>query len=631
MPDTHLWIGTDGNWGTAGNWNPSGPPVAGDGIAFASDNALPSSNYNTGPLAFGTVTYSSTKSSVAPSLATLIGSGNTCGALTINNATGASTFSIDCIPSGDVSCNWEAGKTLTVSVNVTGAIAMTGGGLVSVVADVATGLVGLTNGSDLSIVATKTLTANVTAGNGSSISAGAGASAGTIVGTVTASAAGVTITWTNLAIAGNIAAAGFNITHSGTGGTLTVNAAATLDAGTATAAAFAVNVTNAAGTVTISKLLTTGAVTFNAAGSITLPVAMQTGNFTVTTVATLTCNAAGSTVTVGGNLSGTAITTLTNNLDLTLTGTCNAAWAPGPPRWITATGAVTQTGLVVAKGLAGNGTWAFGGQSLRLYTHGDTTDFWTFTGTCSGAGEFYPCYYASGARANSVLISCGAANFRPAPTSYDMTLTLAAGLTTTGQLIFRDASTKVNTLVCNGPFSVGAITLGTPPGTDIAKLTLAAGYDHSFTSVTRAATNTATTHELNLNGKIVVSGNMTLAGIAVDWGSAKVTVGGNVVGTDGGTQTNTGAVIYGDGGTQITNLNNTSVTPIYAYKASRAVHAHRLGLDAPKPSLDCDEANSSGNTKVRFRNLISGGLSRSTGRGRKTSAMGNSRRRLTRA
>lgn len=564
LADTHLWTGTDGNWSTAGNWSPAGPPGAGDTIGFANANALPSGNYNAGPLVFGTVTYTSQVTG-GTSLSALIGSGNTCTSLGISNTSGITGFGIDRDVATGATCNWASG-TVTVSIAVTGTLQLSGGATLAISQSVATGVITLTGGSDLSIAATKTLTASVTAGNGSTLSA-SGAT-GTLAGTFTASAAGAVITWTNLAITGNIAAAGYTITHNGTG-TLTVNAAATLDAGTATAGAFAVNITNAAGTVTISKLLTTGTVIFDAAGNITLPAAIQTGAWTVTTVATLTCAASpGTTVTAGGTVLGAAITTLTNPLNLTMTGTGNLSWALGDPKQITtltASGTTTLNGTVFCRALAGTGDLVLGAQSL--YFQGSSANFWTYaptgTGMTSTTGRVYLLYYTDASLTNAMSINAGSANVRIYPYLNDVTLTVAGNFQTTGTLLLYSLSTsKGCALVVGGNFSAGVITLGDTTKNSVGTITLAATGTHAFTSLAVAGTSTA--HVLNLAGKVTISGNLTLAGITANFGGARITAAGNVTisGADATSIANTGCDLFSDGAGRVLTIDYIgAVTP----------------------------------------------------------------------
>lgn len=528
-------------WADPANWCGAGPPGANDTVMFgnvegaADGSRLPSTGPGVALVVHIAGAYTGTRA-----LSDFILSGASATTLSLYGLF-AATLNVD-LPVSTLT-NTDRPYSLNLAVAHAGAVQATGGATVNIAENVTvTGGITLTGGSDLSIAAAKTLTGNVTMGTGSVISAGGAGAA--IIGVVTASASGAAIVWTNLTITGNIAAAGYDITHGGTGGTLTLNAAATLDAGTATAGPFAVNITHAAGTVVISKLLTTGAVTFNATGTgnITLPAAIQTGAFTVTNVAgTLTCAASpGTTVTAGGTVLGQAIGILTNPLNLTLTGTDNLSWNLAGVKAITtltANGTTTLNGTVLLKALAGTGDIALGTRSL--YFHLSSANFWTYAPTGTGmtgtTGIVYLLYLTIANRANAQSIDAGSAQVWIYPATNDVTLSVAGDFKTTGALQLRsNTAEKASGLDVAGDFQAGAITLGTAAGTDVGKLTLAAGYSHSFTSVTRAAANTGTTHEVNANGNVVVSGDITLAGIAATANGATVVCAGTfTVGTGG--------------------------------------------------------------------------------------------------
>lgn len=561
----------DRTWTNPANWQGIGPPIALDTVTFgnlegaADGSRLPSTGSGISLVVNIDGAYTGTRA-----LSDFILSGASATTLSLYGSF-AATLNVD-LPVSTLTATGVA-YWLNVTVAHAGAVQATGGAMVNIAQNVTvTGGITLTGGSDLSIAATKTLTAAVTAGNGSTLSAGG--ATGTLAGTFTASAAGCAITWTNLAVTGNIAAAGYDITHGGTGGTLTLNAAATLDAGTATAGPFAVNITNAAGTVVISKLLTTGAVTFNATGTgnITLPAAIQTGAFTITNVAgTLTCAASpGTTVTAGGTVLGASIGILTNPLNLTLTGTGNLNWSLFGPKAITtltANGTTTLNGTVVLKALAGTGDIGLGGQGL--YFHGSSANFWSYAPTGTGmtgtTGVVYLVYNTTADRANAQSINAGSAKVCIFPGANDVTLSVAGDFKTTGTLELRsNTAGKASGLAVAGAFQAGAITLGTEAGTDVGHLTLAAGYSHSFTSVTRASANTGTTHALNLGGHCTISGNITLAGVAVQFGRVRITAGAAsaVNGLNATSLANTGCDFLADGGAKVFTFTNIgAVTP----------------------------------------------------------------------
>lgn len=425
------------------------------------------------------------------------------------------------------------------------------------------GLAGCTVTAKTIVVgAGKTLTASMNIDENTSISAaGAGA---VLAGVLTASAPNAVITWTNLAITGNIAAAGYTITHNGTGGTLTVNAAATLDAGTATAGAFAVNITNAAGTVTISKLLTTGTVIFNAAGNITLPAAIQTGAWTVTTVATLTCAASpGTTVSAGGTVLGTAIGTLTGNLNLTLTGTGKTLyWIVGDEGGpsldlLTVTGSYTMTdAFVLSRRVAGTGSVDLGGFDFDLFPTAD--DF--FTGTVAFTnGNFVLNIETSVSNAANINLGDTTVQVFTAEAAADRVLTASGGFQTTGDISVGHAILAWRTsLVVSGDFACRDATLAWSGAGGPATVTLGAAGNHAFRNVARRAGNLLTTHALNLAGRCTVSGNLALAGITANFGGARITAGAAsaVNGLNATGLTNTRCDFLGDGGTKVFTFSN---------------------------------------------------------------------------
>jgi len=205
------------------------------------------------------------------------------------------------------------------------------------------------------------------------------------------------------------------------------------------------------------------------------------------------------------------------------------------------------------------GTIVPGAGSLRLYPGDD--NFWTGAPTVSGTGRVI--IFAIGtAWSNAAAITlANTVTFEVAVASAaERIITLAGGLTC-GPVIVRGNynATHISKLSMTGPLNCTTLTLGSASN-DTGRVALSAGQTHTIAGAV-AKRGTSTAHQLTFGGTCLLGGNVTLAGITPDFGSAYIYATGDITidGASAGTISNTGGYIFANGHTvTIQNLAYTT-------------------------------------------------------------------------
>ena len=214
---------------------------------------------------------------------------------------------------------------------------------------------------------------------------------------------------------------------------------------------------------------------------------------------------------------------------------------------------MTLSGDTYFKKLSGGATATVNvATSKRLFIRVPAANFWDFDGTCTGATGTVFIYGTTANAANAKIVDVGTADFDVLTANH--TITLSAGLACDNLMVHGYGAGTTGTVVSSGPLTVATnVVLGNADNTN-GVLTMAAGETNSIGG-TVAKTGTGTGHGLNLAGTVTFGGNVTLAGITPDFGSAVIEASGDLtIEADGsGTVANTDGVIFANGNTLTVN------------------------------------------------------------------------------
>jgi len=523
LADSGTWTNgsADGRWDTAANWSGVAPPANGETATFdgSDGNSVPTAGTGE-PGAGSTVhfTFASGFTSAVALGADFYTAGGAVGTVTIEDASANITLGLDV--TGDVYVYPGGAVTCGANRAIAGAVTLIGSGgadeaklEVSAGTTTVAGVIDLQVNGYLSVASGAILDAN---------------------GGITISELGAYI-GNDGTIAGIINAGDYTVSYS-SAGTIVVDVAGTLDLGTTVANEQTVDIAAGAGTVTIGNDFLCDGLDASS-GSIA---------------------GGGKTITVGsGGLDWGAAT-------LDAAGTLNVEVAAGETTIVlktsdavasrlgtlTVSGTATASGVLYASKFAGAGILHLNGQNLLVRT--TSNDFWTFSGTLDGTGAVaFPYYEESSIENNTAITIGGTIDVTVCPGGNGVTVTQKAALSVGGILYVRTLSGTaghVGMLIMSGaPLTVtGNTLLGL---TDRAGgLTLAGGQANTFGG-TIARNGEATANTLTLAGRVAFGGNVTLAGMTADFGTARIDTGAvAITGTTATAISNAGAIVTGRSG-----------------------------------------------------------------------------------
>jgi len=379
-------------------------------------------------------------------------------------------------------------------------------------------------------------------------------------------------------IFGGFNAAGYTVTHMlTTGAAVTADVAGTLDLGTIIANEIAIDNQPAAGTVTIGD-------------SFTCYGFVQTSGALTMASKIITLGAGGLDYTDCSAFDHTGAFIFADD-------TAVANWSSGADYLgcikVASGVTVSANGSIwtAAVGTTGaDGALVLGAQALIIWPHAD--DFWagdiTFTAT---SGSVY--VYAQDDWTNEAFIDVGTVAFRWGPSVTGKTLTLNNGLTCGALAINGNGGTVsgILTLAESSPLSCGAITLGSTGQTRPGILNLGSG-SHTFTTLASVAGTTGNVVNFGTS-KCTVGGNVTLAGIEANFGSAAIH-GAAIVGP-AASVLNTNADVFGRTAAApmvVTDLDNTGNPILRVWNADVAGCTGNTNVQASPLSPDqlCEAA-----------------------------------------
>jgi len=226
------------------------------------------------------------------------------------------------------------------------------------------------------------------------------------------------------------------------------------------------------------------------------------------------------------------------------TTTCQHNLSSYPIGRVVVNAAVTLSGYLRCRALDGSGTLDLNSTTMIMYP--DTADFWDFSGTVlntGGGADGFIQLRGSGV-SNASSIDAGAAeNWQQA--FDDSQFQYPGGLACDGALILKGSSPQVaHADMDGGDLEVGSIELGDTAADRLGRLDLGEGRHVVTGSIARAGSGTQV---LNFEScRLECGGDITLAGIEVDWGNAVIVMTGNGKTIDG-----TGAVSHAVSGTPV--------------------------------------------------------------------------------
>ncbi|HUX01236.1 MAG TPA: hypothetical protein VMY35_09700, partial [Phycisphaerae bacterium] len=171
----------------------------------------------------------------------------------------------------------------------------------------------------------------------------------------------------------------------------------------------------------------------------------------------------------------------------------------------------TLTADVDVSALAGSGTVATSsGKDLRAAFLGD--NFWTFTGSVTGAGRVW--FYAWANTSNAAAITVANSSTTNLEGGNGLSCTLSGRLTTSGALnVNGTGGSNVVTWTLNGGSNIGgAVTVGSTTQSGI--LVFGPSQVHVLAS-TLAMSGTGVSNAVTIGGRLILGGTMTGTGIVV--------------------------------------------------------------------------------------------------------------------
>jgi hypothetical protein len=521
----------DRNWNTAGNWS-NGVGATGDTLDI-STNLYPTSNVPTSIV----LNFNITNTVTVTLAGQYLNSGSTVGTLTVANAGAAITTSYNMtaftVTAGTVYVN----GTVTVSgaTSNAGMIVLTVGGLI--------------------------FTGNVTN-----------------TGTIDASAAGTTLDFNGAAgITGDGGAIKLSATSAATGILNVTNYTWTVTDG----ATWTVDL---AGTLNLGGVASNLALTLNLTGTATLGGDCTAKGVTLTAgvlagAYSVTVGAGGWTQTSGTIADGEVSLVVAASCAITFKGTnkladlkinsgATATYVKVSGSWGVYTRKVSTNGA----GLDGTFVGYSADYGLEVCPYAD--NFWTFTGTVTQHVEIVSTSDGGAARTNTAPISLANAKlliYRS--NSADAAFTFNGRVSNgSGDIrCYGGAAGKKMTATFNGGLTTtGTLRYGNgAAGSELGVVVLGSSVTHTLGPVIRDPLNMGTAHALTFGGLVTLTGNLTLANIAVDFASAGIVASANVT-IDGASATsvaNTRTDLFSNGSGKNLTISNigTLATPLRAW------------------------------------------------------------------
>jgi hypothetical protein len=201
-------------------------------------------------------------------------------------------------------------------------------------------------------------------------------------------------------------------------------------------------------------------------------------------------------------------------------------------------------------------------------------DFWTFAGTVTQHVEIVSTNDGGAARTNTAPITLSNAVlyiYRSNSADAAFTFNGRVGNGSGDIRCYGGAAGKKMTATFNGGLTTtGTLRYGNgAAGSELGVVVLGSGVTHTLGPVIRDPLNTGTGHGLTFGGLVTLTGNLTLANVAVDFASAGIVASANVT-IDGASATsvaNTGADLFSNGSGKNLTISNigTLATPLRAW------------------------------------------------------------------
>jgi len=235
---------------------------------------------------------------------------------------------------------------------------------------------------------------------------------------------------------------------------------------------------------------------------------------------------------------------------------------------------VTASGRIVSQGWQGNGTVAMGANQAAIYIMEDNAH--TFTGTVTSSDNFVVYSADDRVLGDRLLGPTGGTTILAGSGASSKTLTLAAGLTCGNVSIYNLALTVD---AAAGDWTVGNIVIGL--STNVGILKLGSG-KHSVGSISKGGTGT--TNAIYFQScSLSASGNITLAGLATDFGTASIQLatGKSIIGASATSIASAGAAVHGGA---VQNLAATAANPVYRFGRTGTDSGNGAGvIEMPSP------------------------------------------------
>lgn len=348
-----------------------------------------------------------------------------------------------------------------------------------------------------------------------------------------------------------------------------------------------------------------------------------------------TLTGAAKTITVGaGGLSYVAgALDAAGTLNITIAETCAGQWDTGDSIGLLTvntdqTLTVGPTNDLRCEAVAGAGNIIIPSSSRRIWIGSPAANFWTHTGTVTTTGTGYLFITLNANRTNAANIDTGA-NTKTRISCPDKTLT-ASGTFDIGSGALEVSGSTGTTwagLSVGGDFTCGALQLGSDTSDRPGRLTLTAGTTNLISGAVDAGDAvSAAPSQLNLAGQVTFGGTVLLARTAPNFGSAYISGAVTINGANSGTVANTRGIIAQ---ATVTNLAAPAANKIYVYRHD---HLRKLVKDSRlprEPSRNLSGHIGAGCSGMEYAFITRGG-SWGRNRGRKTTTVGESRRKLAR-